>query len=357
VATLPFQRHRSWVENTGLLLGLCATLALMLASFESLWLFFIEPFEDAWPEFAWCLLRAFVAVTALLTTLAVVSRWLPQRHALRWPLLALAIVGAATIGWSAENGLTLWLSGQPISSVERPYMIHTMVVLAVLVGTLGEYRRASFRAATLLHEAELNRIRLQAELAAGRLQVLQAQIEPHFLFNSLANVRRLLRTNGEAGRVMLDDLMRYLESALPRMREDTSTLAREAELARAFLAVHQVRMGARLDVRIDVPERLRECVVPPMMLLTLIENALKHGVVPLPEGGAIAVAAERSEDTLLLRVADTGRGLMAGSGGGTGLANIRSRLKAMYGATASLSLHHNRPRGVVAEIALPARMA
>jgi signal transduction histidine kinase len=355
--TLPFQRHRSWFENAALLLGLCATLALMLASFESLWLFFLEPFEDAWPEFAWCLLRAFVAVTALFITLTVVLRWLPQQQVHRWPLLALVIAGAATSGWSAENGLTLLLSGQPISSAERPYMMHTMFVLALLAGTLSEYRRASLLAATLLHEAELNRIRLQAELAAGRLQVLQAQIEPHFLFNSLANVRRLLRTNSEAGRAMLDDLMRYLESALPRMRDDISTLEREAELARAFLAVHQVRMGARLEVRIDVPERLRDCVVPPMMLLTLIENALKHGVGPLPEGGAIAVTAEQSDDELVLRVADTGRGLLAGSGGGTGLANIRSRLKAMYGASASLSLRHNRPRGVVAEIAFPARIA
>lgn len=337
-----------------MLLGLCAAVALMLASFESLWLFFLEPFAEAWPDFVWCLLRAFVAVAALLTTLTVASRWLPQRRGLRWPALALAIIGAAAMGWFAEDGLTRLFSGEPISSGERPYMVHTMFVLALLVGALGEYRWASLRAAELLHEAELNRIRLQSELAAGRLQVLQAQIEPHFLFNSLANLRRLLRTNGAAGHAMLDDLMRYLESALPRMREDSPTLAREAELIRAYLAVHQVRMGARLAVRIDVPDRLGERVVPPMMLLTLIENALKHGLGPLPEGGAIAVAAEETNGRLVLRVADTGRGLVVGFGGGTGLANIRSRLKAMYGAAASLSLRHNQPRGVVAEIHLPA---
>ena len=127
---------------------------------------------------------------------------------------------------------------------------------------LGEYRWRSLRAAALLHEAELNRIRLQSELAAGRLQVLQAQIEPHFLFNSLANVRRLLRIDGDAGRAMLADLMRYLESALPRMRDDSSTLAREAELIRAFLAVHQVRMGPRLQVahrRSDRSSRVASC--------------------------------------------------------------------------------------------------
>jgi LytS/YehU family sensor histidine kinase len=273
----------------------------------------------------------------------------------RWPALALVIAGAAALGWFAEDGLTLLVSGGSISDGERPYMLHTMFVLALLAGVLGEYRRASLRAAALLHEAELNRIRLQGELAAGRLQVLQAQIEPHFLFNSLANVRRLLRTDGDAGRAMLADLMRYLESALPRMRQDSSTLAREAELIRAFLAVHQVRMGARLQVHIDIPDALGLRVVPPMMLLTLIENALKHGLSPLPEGGSISVVAAEADGKLVLRVADTGRGLVAGLGGGTGLANIRTRLKAMYGKAARLSLRHNQPRGVVAEIDLPAQ--
>jgi sensor histidine kinase YesM len=113
-------------------------------------------------------------------------------------------------------------------------------------------------------------------------------------------------------------------------------------------------MGQRLQVGIDIPTQLGGRVVPPMMLLTLIENALKHGLGPLPEGGVITVAAVEADGRLVLRVADTGQGLIAGSGGGTGLANIRARLKAMYGATASLSLHLNEPRGVVAEIDLPA---
>ena len=324
---------------------------------ETLWFFFTDPFPDAWRNFAWCWERAFVAVAALLATLMLLTRWLPRRLSLRWAGLAVAIVAAGALGWCAEDLLTLLISGEHISSGERPYMLHTMFVLAALVGVLGEYRWRSVRAASMLHEAELNRIRLQSELAAGRLQVLQAQIEPHFLFNSLANVRRLLRTDGEAGRAMLADLLRYLESALPRMRDDSSTLARETELVQAFLAVHQVRMGARLQVHVDVSARLGLLVVPPMMLLTLIENALKHGLAPLAEGGAISVHAFEEAGRLVLRVADTGRGLVAGSGGGTGLANIRARLKAMYGAAATLTLQLNQPRGVVVEIALPASAA
>jgi signal transduction histidine kinase len=357
MASVPFRRDRAWFEVLAILLLLCVALAVMLALVETLWFFFTDPFPEAWSSFVWCWQRAFVAVVALLATLALFTRWLPRRGWLRWAGLALAIGAAGALGWYAEDGLTLWVSGEHISDGERPYMLHTMFVLAALVGVLGEYRWRSLRAAASLHEAELNRIRLQGELAAGRLQVLQAQIEPHFLFNSLANVRRLLRTDGEAGRAMLADLMRYLESALPRMRDDSSTLARETELVRAFLAVHQVRMGQRLLVHIDVPLQLGARVVPPMMLLTLIENALKHGLGPLPEGGAISVGAVEVGGRLVLRVADTGRGLVAGSGGGTGLANIRARLRAMYGAAAGLSLRLNDPRGVVAEIELPAQAA
>ena len=357
MASPSFQKHRAWFEKLAALLVLCAVMALMLSSFESVWFFFLEPLEDAWPEFEWCLLRAFVAVVALFSVLVLASRWLPKPRLLRWPVLALVIVGAAAAGWLAEDGLTWLLSGEPISDVERPYMVHTMVVLALLAGVLREYRWASLNAAAALHEAELNRIRLQSELTAGRLLVLQAQIEPHFLFNSLANLRRLLRTDAQGGHAMLADLMRYLESALPRMREDNSTLEREAELIQAFLAVYRVRMGARLEVHIDVPAGLRARVVPPMMLLTLIENALKHGLGPLPEGGSITVEVRQVDGRLLMRVADTGRGLVPGSGAGTGLANIRSRLKAMYGTAASLSLRHNQPRGLVAEIDLPGRAA
>ena len=353
----PFRRDRSWFEVLAVLLSMCTLCALMLALVETSWLFFTDPFPEAWGAFTWCWQRAFVAVAALLATLALFRRRLPQRQSLRWAVLTLAIVAAGALGWAAEDSLTLVVSGEHISAGERPYMLHTMFVLAMLVGVLGEYRSRSLRAAALLHEAELNRIRLQGELAAGRLQVLQAQIEPHFLFNSLANLRRLLRTDGPAGRAMLADLMRYLESALPRMRDDSSTLSRETELIRAFLAVHQVRMGQRLQVHIDVPHALGGRVVPPMMLLTLIENALKHGLGPLPEGGAITVGAAEADGRLVLRVADTGRGLVTGSGGGTGLANIRARLKAMYGAAAGLSLRLNEPRGVVAEIDLPAHPA
>ena len=124
---------------------------------------------------------------------------------------------------------------------------------------------------------------------------------------------------------------------------------------RAFLGVHQVRMGPRLQVDIDVPTDLRQRIVPPMMLLTLVENALKHGLQPLLEGGSIRIDASSDPTTLRVQVADTGRGLGAGTsvGAGTGLANIQARLRAMHGSAARLSLRVNEPRGVIAMIELP----
>jgi LytS/YehU family sensor histidine kinase len=137
------------------------------------------------------------------------------------------------------------------------------------------------------------------------------------------------------------------------MREEETTLGDELELVRAYLGLQQTRMGARLDTTIDVPAELTGCRVPPMMLLTLVENAIKHGIAPLAEGGRIAINAERRGDALVLAVADNGRGLVGETGAGVGLANIRARLAALYGGRAELRLQSNAPRGVLAEIEVP----
>jgi LytS/YehU family sensor histidine kinase len=191
----------------------------------------------------------------------------------------------------------------------------------------------------------------------ARLQVLQAQIEPHFLFNTLATVRRLCQTDAVAGDSMLENLMRYLGVALPQMRDTDSTLGREIALAEAYLGIQQIRMGRRLEFTIEVPEALRRAALPPMMLLTLAENAIKHGVSPLPEGGLIRVSARVDGGQLRLEVADSGQGFVKTSGGGTGLANIRARLAALYGPEAQLRLALGDPRGVTATIDLPYALA
>lgn len=201
--------------------------------------------------------------------------------------------------------------------------------------------------------AQLRRAGLEKQQLETRLRLLQAQIEPHFLFNTLANVRRLCQNDTAAGRAMLAQLARYLRAALPRMRNDDATLADELELVRAYLGVQKIRMGTRLETSIQAPEALLGVPVPPMMLATLVENAIKHGVGPLAEGGAIRVGAAREGEMLLVSVADNGRGFATASGSGMGLANIRARLAALYGSAASLRLETNSPRGVVATLRLP----
>jgi signal transduction histidine kinase len=207
---------------------------------------------------------------------------------------------------------------------------------------------------TQARAAELRHGALETQQLATRLRLLQAQVEPHFLFNTLSNVRRLAHTDAAAGRTMFAHLTRYLRGALPRMREHETTLRDEIDLVEAYLGVQKIRMGDRLETAVDVPAQLAYARVPPMMLATLVENAIKHGIAPLTEGGAIRIRAEAAAGGMLrLTVADTGRGFSAVSGSGVGLANIRARLAALYGERATLSLESNSPRGVVAAVSIP----
>ena len=187
------------------------------------------------------------------------------------------------------------------------------------------------------------RCRMPAAGVAGadveaQLTALQAQIEPHFLFNTLANVKRLYETAPDQGREMLASLINYLRAALPAMRESGSTLGRELELARSFLTILKMRMRERLDFSIDHDPGLANARVPPMVLPTLVENAIKHGLSPLREGGRIDIHARREGDDLLVEVRDNGIGFSGSAGAGVGLANTRSRLTALYGARASMTL-------------------
>ena len=202
-------------------------------------------------------------------------------------------------------------------------------------------------------EAERARQTLEAQRVEAHLSALQAQIEPHFLFNTLANVKRLYETAPQRGREMLGSLIAYLRAALPSMRETGSTLGRELELVQSFLTILQMRMGERLTFEISAEDGLHAARLPPMVLPTLVENAIKHGLSRLPEGGHIAVVARRDDDALEVLVRDTGAGFTASGGTGVGLANTRARLAALYGSRASLQLAAGSPRGVTATVRLP----
>jgi len=231
------------------------------------------------------------------------------------------------------------------------------VVVAGLAYAISTTLRRTADAAAQAHESGLQRIQLERQMTEARLQSLRAQIEPHFLFNTLANVHRLYQTDPGLGRKMLANFVAYLRAALPQMRRDETTLKQEVELAHAYLNVLQVRMGERLRFRLDVPNDLGALPFPPLALSTLTENAIKHGLNPLPEGGSIEIAARVENLQLKVEVADTGAGLRQVSGSGAGLANLRARLAALYGETASLAIEANVPRGIRATIAVPIRTA
>ncbi|GGY62808.1 sensor histidine kinase [Pseudoduganella albidiflava] len=205
-------------------------------------------------------------------------------------------------------------------------------------------------------ERELERTSLQARLSA-----LQAQVEPHFLFNTLANLKYLIRTDQQAAQEMLDHLVGYLQNALPDMRSVSSTLGREMDLASDYLAVMRIRMGERLRFEVAVDDDVRSLPFPPAMLISLVENAVKHGLERASRPGLITVGAQREHkgdgELLCVSVVDDGVGLTEQAGQGTGLANIAERLALLYGRAASLSVEPGggpgEARGVKAVLAVP----
>lgn len=268
----------------------------------------------------------------------------------------LAVAVLAAVAAAVVAAVTRYIVGATPATEGAAYMLLVFTSWigsgALLVAGFVFHLRAQSADAEA-RAAELRRGSLETQQLATRLRLLQAQVEPHFLFNTLSNVRRLCQTDASAGRAMLAQLSRYLRAALPRMRSHETTLAEEIDLVSAYLGVQKIRMGERLATSIEAPPALLKALVPPMMLATLVENAVKHGIGPLAEGGSIRVRAERAGDTLRLSVADDGRGLTAASGSGVGLANIRARLSALYGERADLRLEANHPRGVVAMVSLP----
>jgi len=254
--------------------------------------------------------------------------------------------------------LRLVVFGVPLDSIPSrwPWAIGVWFLwttIGVLAHALIHFNEEEEAARAALAEESYTQVALTAQMTQARLSALQAQIEPHFLFNTLANVKRLYETAPARGREMLSSLIDHLRAALPTMRQSGSTLRRELDLARSYLTILQMRMGERLRFVIEAPDDLLDAEVPPLVLGTLIENALKHGLAPLPEGGVIEIRARRTAEQLRIEVRDTGRGFTGHGGSGVGLANTRSRLAALYAGAATLLLAANQPSGVVATVVLP----
>lgn len=240
--------------------------------------------------------------------------------------------------------------------------IPLFMVLLIAKFFIGRSRSALALADRKTREAEISDVSRQ--VTEARLQTLQAQVEPHFLYNTLANVQALTEVDPPAANQMVGHLIAYLRAALPKMRESTSTVGQELDRVRAYLNILHMRMGPRLAFDITAPDDVLACAFAPMMLPSLVENAVKHGLEPLRDGGRIDVVVERLQtpngEYLRIQVKDTGKGLLETqpqTGGGIGLTNLRERLGAIYGGRGRFSIIANEPRGVVATLEVPLQSA
>ena len=268
------------------------------------------------------------------------------------------VLGGIALGATAGAFLGSLLAGIPFAAVaeDRPGLLQ-MLLAGLFFGIVVTYffisREKITQTEAALHAEQIKRLTLEKTALESRLRILQAQIEPHFLFNSLSNIMSLLDGDLARGKRMLANLTHYLRATLSRTREETGTLEREMDLVRAFLEVYKVRMDDRLRYTIEFPGRLRDLPLPPMLVQPLVENAVKHGLEPKIEGGEISIRVEEKEHSLNLVIADTGRGFHEGPGGGIGLTNVRDRLELLYDGRGRLVLEDNKPSGLKATIEIP----
>lgn len=324
----------------------------------------------------WRRLRV-MAVTALLISLIMLPTWeAPYRVLIGRLLLAGAlvlIVFGVLERWPAR--LPRWLARWVLQIVGVAIAVPLAVMVAYFVTTIGDepawFRQESrllgfgmmsmiglLLAPWIAMVSLLRKISGEAErqALASRLQLLQSQVEPHFLFNTLANVRELVDTGSPRASTVLNSLIAYLRAAVPRLNEAVGTLGQELELARAYLEVMQMRMPDRLQFTLYADPDALELACPRTALLTLVENAVRHGIDPAEEGGRIEVRVLVRDGRCRVQVVDTGAGLgHPQPEWGTGLTNLRERMLLAFEGDAQLRLSPLEPRGTCAELEFPAR--
>ena len=282
-----------------------------------------------------CIHTAFIVLTAPF------CRWIGARLA-PLPITAIGLgTGLALGGWLGIGSPAFFFQAEGYGSL----------LLGVFFGILGFI---FFTTRDDLMEARASLAEQERQRVETELRLLQAQIEPHFLFNTLSNVISLIRTDPDRAESTLVNLTQFLRSTLKRSRETTAALADELNIIRAYLQIQQTRMGERLSFTIDADTSLQQAAFPPLLLQPLVENAVIHGIEPSEAGGTIHVHAEAANGVLTVTVSDDGMGIQSNtSSSRVGLRNIRERLHSLFGDAASLSLSERSPHGVKAELVIP----
>jgi sensor histidine kinase YesM len=260
------------------------------------------------------------------------------------------IAGFQAAEWIFHIGFGGWL----VTPEWLLSIVATSFVISAVLSTIFYFRAREAKAqADLASEREATE-RVQREAVAANLRALQAQIEPHFLFNTLANVSSLIDSDRAEAKRMLESFIRFLRASLAATRAETTTLGAEAELIAAYLEVLRVRMQSRLRYAIDVPVELAAFALPPMLLQPVVENAIRHGLEPKVDGGEVRMVAKRDGDRIAVEIADSGVGFAPTTRGGVGLSNLRERLKLLYGERAALSVTDAPGGGTTVRMELPA---
>ena len=313
-------------------------------------LYFLVPGLETYPRllvFHECVGLTMMACVFVLLRSHRFDRFKP---ALRWLLIGLI---AIPVGYFLGHQFAFVVLGEPMRMVGHQQISLIPILFTVLAGGIAlnyfATRETLAREATARSEAQ----RLAVE---AQLRLLRAQLDPHMLFNSLANVRSLVREDVDRAESMIDQLIVYLRSALAASQTESVALSREFAQLRAYLEIMALRMGPRMGYALELPDALREVSVPPMLLQPLVENAVKHGIEPKVGAGRIDIEARSVDGTVEITVSDTGLGLPpddAPPGEGStsyGLIHVRQRLAAAYGPQASLTLQRREPQGVCATV-------
>ena len=230
----------------------------------------------------------------------------------------------------------------------------TSMVISLMIAVVFSWREGRAHAEAERARERERMERVEREAVVANLRALQAQIEPHFLFNTLANVTTLIDRDPAQAKHMLEAFIRFLRASLATTREDSATLGAEADLIASYLAVLKVRMGARLEYAVDIPPDLADYRLAPMLLQPIVENAIRHGLEPKVEGGEVRVAARRDNGAVQIDIVDSGIGFGATTrGDGVGLSNLRARLQGLYGTRASVAITDNAPAGTRVSVRLP----
>ena len=343
-------RYRGW-RGWAWLAAICCACSLIG------WLFHV-----AWPN-KFGVLEGVVIVNLMVAFfgLAVVGTWFhPRKLARVRPRNVLIVAGLTIAGGLAGASVTALLDGEnPWLMLQRAgsKIAVGILILGVAFGTAYAFivwlRNRELAALNAQLLAAADRERLGKEVSESRLRLLQAQIEPHFLFNTLGAVVQISEQRAPEAAALTGHLIRFLRNSMSNFRVAAVSLDSEIALIQSYLQIMQFRLGPRLAYRIDTPDHLRDFQIRPTLLITFVENAIKHGIEPSLRGGEISVSARASGQDVVLEVADTGVGMADVPGSGHGLENVKQQLALAYGGKARLELLENDPSGLIVRLTLP----